>query len=146
MSSSSERLSLALASESKNSDKLNPSSFSAGFNLESVRLHPFYAGAEDTEHYLEGLRRAGVSEFKEGLDPSLHAGPVVKAAELQQWLQGSAFHGVAPFRDKMRITLMGDSAVSIQIRRDIAETGAAWLEGDRLCMRFAAATRGRAGC
>ena len=118
-----------------------------GFNLEGMRLHPFYEQVTDARRYQEGLKRAGVTQYADGFNPAEEAGRQVGSASLHTWLEGIDF--VLTEREGRSLgtlTLRGGGTATLQYRPGVSETGAATVEADTLCLRFDALTRGRTAC
>jgi TolB-like protein/class 3 adenylate cyclase len=122
------------------------STHSIGFNLEHVRLHPIYEQGADIEHFLEGLRRAGVHRYIDGFDPKSDAGEPVDGATLRNWLAGSSFSAIKPSGQSRELTLRGGDTVTLQYRPNLSESGSASVQAGELCFRFVILTRGRTAC
>jgi adenylate cyclase len=117
------------------------------FNLTAVRMDAFYRRDEDMEHYLTGLRKAGVTEFPYGFQPSEHADQRVNGDRLSNLLHGrsfQAFGSVAWLPAEFHFSKEG--LATWQVRHDISDTSTTRLEGDGVCFRFPLITRGREAC
>ena len=61
------------------------------FNLTAVRMDAFYRHDEDMEHYLTGLRRAGVTKFPYGFQPAEHVDQRLSGEKVSNLLYGRSF-------------------------------------------------------
>jgi adenylate cyclase len=117
------------------------------FNLTAVRMDAFYRQDEDMQHYLTGLRRAGVTEFPYGFKPSEHANERIDGTKLRDLLYGrsfQAFGSTAWLAAEFHFSKEG--LATWQVRHDISDTSTTRFEGDGVCFRFPLITRGREAC
>lgn len=117
------------------------------FSLAAVRMDAFYRRDEDMEHYLEGLRRAGVSKYPYGFQPAEHVGERIAGAALKDLLYGRsfrAFGSVAWLPATFHFSEAGRA--TWQVRHDIKDASPATVEGDSICFEFPSITRGREAC
>jgi len=117
------------------------------FNLTAVRMDAFYRHDEDMEHYLTGLRRAGVTEFPYGFEPAEYADQRISGDRLRNLLLGrsfEAFGSTAWLPAEFHFSKEG--LATWQVRHDISDTSTTRIEGDGVCLRFPLITRGREAC
>ncbi|MCE3247372.1 MAG: adenylate cyclase protein, partial [Geminicoccaceae bacterium] len=117
------------------------------FNLTAVRMDAFYQHDEDMEHYLTGLRRAGVAEFPYGFQPAEHANERINGTQLRDLLYGrsfQAFGSTAWLAAEFHFSKEG--LATWKVRHDISDTSTSRVEGDGICFRFSLITRGREAC
>ena len=117
------------------------------FNLNAVRMDAFYRRDEDMEHYLTGLRRAGVTEFPYGFQPTQHADQRVSGDRLRSLLHArsfQAFGSVVWLPAEFHFSK--DGLAIWQVRHDISDTSTTRIEGEGVCFRFLLITRGREAC
>ena len=117
------------------------------FSLAAVRMDAFYRHDEDMEHYLTGLREAGVTEFPYGFQPSEHANNRIIGTLLRDLLYGrsfQAFGSVAWLPAEFHFSKEG--MATWQVRHDISDISPTKIEGDGVCFRFPLITRGREAC
>ena len=117
------------------------------FSLTAVRMDAFYRRDEDTQHYLEGLRRAGVTEFPYGFQPAEYANRRITGARLRDLLYGRSFQAFGSTTWlPAAFHFSREGLVTWQVRNDISDTSPAIIDGDDVCFRFSFITRGREAC
>jgi adenylate cyclase len=110
-------------------------------------MDAFYRHDEDMQHYLTGLRRAGVTEFPFGFQPAEHAEERIIGTRLRDLLYGRSFQGfgsVAWLPAEFHFSKEG--LATWQVRHDISDTTTTIVNGDGVCFRFPLITRGREAC
>ena len=109
------------------------------FNLTAVRMDAFYRHGEDMEHYLTGLRRAGVTEFPYGFQPAEHVDQRL-SGEKCVIFYGRSFEAFAMGAGCQLSSFLRRTG-SLASRHDISDTSPTRVEGDKVCFRFAVITR-----
>ncbi|MGH7003330.1 MAG: tetratricopeptide repeat protein, partial [Alphaproteobacteria bacterium] len=117
------------------------------FNLTAVRMDAFYRREEDMEHYLTGLRTAGVTEFPFGFDPAEHVEQRLSGGKVRNLLLGRSFEGFAMGAWlPAEFHFSQEGLASWQVRHDISDKSPTRIDGDSACFRFPLITRGREAC
>ncbi len=117
-------------------------------SIEAARQHPFYRNEIDIEHYIEGLRLAGVPQYAANFDPLKDAGAEYSTEALERLITDGNLAGVGV------IHTSGGNARSfefldshVQLRYGfIEDSGSAKIVRDRLCITAPSITRGQPAC
>ncbi len=117
-------------------------------SLSEVRMTGFYRRNEDMNHFLEGLRRAGSTEYPYGFQPEQHLDQKISGDRVRDLLFGHTFQALHEGRPSLptQFSFSADGLATWQMRHDISDTGRARIEGDGVCIRFPVITRGREVC
>ena len=118
-------------------------------DLSLIRFQRFYRRAEDAEHLLDGLRKAGAPEFPFGFDASIDAGEQLAGPVLRSLLFGGSFDVLcADWYQRLKSTVRfgGDGSLAWSPREDINDIGRSRLDADKICVTLPLLTRGRDTC
>ena len=116
-------------------------------SIASLRTDRFYKYGKDTDHYVEGLRKAGVPEYPFGFQREDHIEEQLPNQQIKRLLFGRSINTLnraAGLAGKMHFT--ETARVTWQVRHDITDSGEATIEGDRLCLRLPILTRNEKAC
>ncbi len=120
---------------------------SESLNIAMARMDLFYRRAEDREHYIRGLRMAGVPDYAYGFELTSAGDRQLSGFMIKDLMYG---HSIKAFNRSARRTAQFDFTPNGQatwvVRPDISDTGPAWIQGDSVCVRFPAITRGVQTC
>jgi TolB-like protein/class 3 adenylate cyclase len=107
----------------------------------------FYRNPEDSEHLVEGLRKAGAPEFPFDFDPNADAGEKLTGPVLTSLLLGRSFDALCGYdRLKSTIRFGEDGSMSWALREDISDTGRSRIDADKACIVLPLLTRDREAC
>ena len=137
----------AYLGRTKELEKLHKRWWFPQFNLTAVRMDAFYRREEDMEHYLTGLRKAGVTEFPFGFQPAEHVDQRLSGEKVRNLLYGRSFQAFAVGAWlPAEFYFSQEGLATWQVRHDISDASPTRIEGDNVCFRFAVITRDREAC
>jgi tetratricopeptide (TPR) repeat protein len=114
------------------------------WDVSLVRFQGFYRRAEDTAYVLDGLRKAGASEFSLGFDPKTDAGMQLVGPALGSSLLEGSFHPRCTFENfYLTVRFAGDGTTNWKLRDDISDSGRFRIDGDKLYLTLPVLTRNR---
>ena len=137
----------AYLGRTKELEKLHKRWWFPQFSLTAVRMDAFYRREEDMEHYLTGLRKAGVTEFPFGFQPAEHVDQRLSGEKVRNLLYDRFFQAFALSAGlPAQFSFSQEGQATWQVRHDISDTSPTRIEGDNACFQFAVITRDREAC
>ena len=117
------------------------------WDLAWTKFWAFYRRPKDTEHLLDGLRKAGAPEVSYGFNPETDADEHLSGPALRSLLFGRSFDALcASMRQEAMIRFAGDGSLSWTPRDDISDTGRSRIDVDNICVTLPLLTRNRETC
>jgi len=115
------------------------------WDLASTRFQVFYRHPEDTEHLLEGLRKAGAPERPYGIDWNTADKVLLSDAALRTLFFGHSFNAsCSGINTAWRVS--ADGSVNWTAREIIQDSGHGRIDAGKLCLRLSFLTHNKEAC